>query len=82
MFLVKSLGTMCSILYNMNIGEKLKELRNEKELTVSQAATQLSITRRAYSYYEKNQRQPDYDMLVKIAQFYGVSTDYLFGLEN
>ncbi|MCL2061521.1 MAG: helix-turn-helix domain-containing protein [Firmicutes bacterium] len=64
----------------MKLAERLKELRQEKNLSVLQVATHLCISRRSYSYYEQGQRQPDLEMLIKIAAFFDVSTDYLLGL--
>jgi len=62
--------------------ERLRELRTEKDLSAVQVATHLGITRRAYSYYEQSLRQPDFEMLVKLAKFFNVTADYLLGLEN
>lgn len=66
----------------MNISTKLKELRYSKGYTALYVADFLGITRSAYSNYEQSIRQPDYDILIKLALLYNVSTDYLLGLEN
>ncbi|MCY7743686.1 helix-turn-helix transcriptional regulator [Bacillus licheniformis] len=59
------------------LGDRLRELRESKKLTQDKLADVLGISRGTYAHYEINKRKPDYDMLIKIADFYGVSTDYL-----
>lgn len=61
-----------------DIGKKLKDLRTEKGLTQEELAKLLSINSVTYLHYEKNQRRPSYELLIKIADFYGVTLDYLF----
>lgn len=60
----------------------LKELRKAKGLSQEQVANQLGITLRAYQNYEYGQREPNIEMINKIADFYGVTTDYLLGREE
>lgn len=63
--------------------EKLKELRKQKPgLTQAMLAKQLGIAKTTYSSYEQGKRQPDYDMLLKIANYFDVTTDYLLGINN
>lgn len=59
--------------------KRLKQLRKEKKLTREQLAEKLDITYYALSKYETGDRQPDYQTLKKIADFFDVSTDYLLG---
>lgn len=47
------------------------------EMSQAEVAQKLHIKQGAYSRYELGQRQPDYDMLIKIAKLYEVSVDYL-----
>lgn len=61
------------------LGERLRRLRTQKKLTQTEFANKIGITRGTYAHYEINKRQPDYETLVKIAEFYNVSTDYLLG---
>ena len=56
------------------LGDKLKSLRKKKSLTQVQVAERIG--------YEVSGRSPSYDILIKLARLYGVSTDYLLGLEN
>lgn len=58
----------------------ISELRKEKELTQSQLAGLLNISQQAVSKYEKEERDPDIDVLIRISRFFNVSTDYLLGI--
>lgn len=59
--------------------EKLQELRREKGLLQKEAADQMNISRTAYSNYEQGIRQPSFEILKIICDFYDVSADYLIG---
>ncbi len=61
---------------------KLKELREENNLTQSQIAEYLNIKQNTYSQYENEKRQLPIDVLIKLAKFYKVSADYILGLED
>lgn len=61
------------------IKERLRELRIEKELTQSQLAEKLNVDFRTISNWEKGVRKPDIDALVKIADCFDISVDYLLG---
>lgn len=64
------------------MGEKLKELRKEKGCTQSQVAKAIRVTLSAYSNYEQGLREPSYQILKLLCRFFGVSADYLIGLED
>ena len=66
----------------MNIREKLKSLRIEKNLTQKQVADRIGLAISAVSSYESGTRYPSYDVLVKLARIFHVSTDYLLGITN
>lgn len=61
---------------------KLKELRKAKNISQEQAANALGISVRAYQNYEYGQREPNIEMIFKLADFYNVTTDYLLGRET
>ncbi len=63
-------------------GERLRSLREHQELSQGEAAQQLGIIQNTYSRYERGIREPDYATLKKIANFYGVSIDYLLGNDD
>lgn len=62
--------------------ERFKELRELKGLTQSQLAKELNIGRTSISNYELGTRTPDIDILVSIANYFNVTTDYLTGISN
>ena len=62
--------------------QTLKELRLERQLTQSELADLLIVNQRTISSWETGIREPDYEMLVKIAKFFDVTTDYLLGVED
>ena len=62
--------------------ERLKELREEKEMTQREIAKILQIAQASYSRYEMNTGEPSLETVVVIAKFFDVSTDYLLGLED
>ena len=64
---------------NIEIGEKLKELRKGIGLTQEQLAATLGLSRVNYTRYETNKARPDYETLVLLADYYDVSLDELFG---
>lgn len=57
----------------------LKELRESAGLTQARIAEILNVPVRTYGSWERNERQPDFDTLVKIADYYNVTADYLLG---
>ncbi|SHH73526.1 helix-turn-helix domain-containing protein [Sporanaerobacter acetigenes] len=64
------------------ISERLKELREEKNLLQKDLAKHLNISTSAYGYYEQGKRNPDTETIEKLADFFNVSTDYLLGRTN
>lgn len=61
----------------MEFGTILANLRKQKDLSQRQFADILGVSNGAIAMWETNKRQPDIDMLKKIATFLGVSIDYL-----
>ncbi|MGN7945553.1 helix-turn-helix domain-containing protein [Bacillus sp. 22446] len=61
---------------------RLIQLRKTKKLTQEQMAEKIGIHRATYANYERGYRQPDYDTLIKIADFFEVTTDYLLRGED
>lgn len=58
---------------------RLISLRKEKGLSQYEIADKLGFSRGKLANYEQGTRQPDYDTLTKIAEYYDVSVDYLLG---
>ncbi|CAI6036349.1 helix-turn-helix domain-containing protein [Cohnella sp. JJ-181] len=63
----------------MNIGSRIAYLRDQSGWTQEELSSSLGITRAALSHYEKNRREPDTEMLTKLADLFNVSIDYLVG---
>ncbi|MBQ4269634.1 MAG: helix-turn-helix transcriptional regulator [Clostridia bacterium] len=59
--------------------EQLRDLRIEKNLSRAQLAQQLNVSIRLISYWENGHRECDFDMLIKLADLFSVSVDYLLG---
>lgn len=62
--------------------ERLKALREDKDLKQSEVAEALNITRTALANYESGYREPDIHLLVKISDYFDISTDYLLCRTN
>lgn len=61
---------------------RLKLLRNERNLLQKDVAEHLNISVSTYCNWEKGKFEPDQDSLLKLADFFGVSADYLLGREE
>ena len=61
---------------------RLKELREDADLSQKTIAEYLCIKQNTYSQYETGQRQIPIDSLIKLAKYYKVSTDYILGLTD
>lgn len=57
----------------------LKKLREEKGISQAAVARELHISRQAYNNYELGKREADYETLLKLAEFFGTTVDYLLG---
>ena len=62
----------------MQIGSKLKELRIAEGLTQQELSAKLGISRVNYTRYETDKVRPDYETIIKLANFYNVSLDEIF----
>ena len=66
----------------VNMGEKIRTLRLAKRLTQTEVALRIGVSKAMISSYELESRAPSYEILIKIATFFGVTTDFLLGLEK
>lgn len=66
----------------MEILKRLYELRRDSNKTQQDIASYLNIKQNTYSQYENGQRQLSIDVLIKLAQYYNVSTDYILNLTD
>ncbi|MCI8629733.1 MAG: helix-turn-helix transcriptional regulator [Firmicutes bacterium] len=58
---------------------KLKELRTSKNISQKQIASQLDIADRQYRRYENEEQQPTLPIIIKLANYFDISLDYLVG---
>lgn len=63
------------------LAKRLRALREKQREKQSSVASSIGITESTLSAYEKGTRKPSFDVLLKIAQYYNVSIDYLVGNE-
>jgi len=61
---------------------RLKDMREDMDLTQSELASLLHIKQNTYSQYENGQRQIPLEQLIALAKYYKTSTDYLLGLTD
>lgn len=65
-----------------NFMTRFKELRKSAELTQDELAAKLNVAKSTISMYETGKRQPDFEKLEEIADFFNVDMDYLLGRSN
>lgn len=63
----------------VELSVRLRELRLDKRLRQDQVARLVGVSKGAISAYETDIRQPSYEVLIRLANLYRVSTDYLLG---
>lgn len=61
---------------------RIKELRTERGLSIRQLAEFFDVTVRAVQRWETGENIPSVEIIIKIAIYFEVTTDYLFGLED
>ena len=65
-----------------SLGDRIRKLRTEKELEQKELAQIVQVHKGTVSNWENNKRIPDSEMLIKIANYFSVTTDYLLGNTN
>ncbi len=61
---------------------RLRDMREDHNLTQEKLSTILCLTQNTYSTYERGARQPPIELFIKLADYYGTSVDYLLGRTN
>ena len=61
---------------------RIRDLREDNDLTQKEIADYLHIKQNTYSQYENGQRQIPIDALIALARYYKTSTDYILGLTD
>lgn len=69
-------------MYYVEFGENLKKLRTARGLTQKEFGERVGLSKAVVSKYENSMGYPSLDTLIKIAAFFGVSTDYILGAAN
>lgn len=65
-----------------NFGENFRNLRKSRSLTQKELGMKIGLSKAVVSKYENGMGYPTYDVLIRIAQFFGVTTDYLLGVAS
>lgn len=66
----------------MRICDRIRELREEKNISRKTLAEAIGVNTRAISYWENGVNEPKASYIYKLAQYFNVSSDYLLGLEE
>ena len=66
----------------VSLADKLKKLRKSKNITQSELGKAIGMSSSVITHYESGDRMPSFDVLIKLAYFYGVTTDYLLGIND
>ncbi len=66
----------------MKLGDRIKKLREGKNISQKELAKELGVTDAMVSMYENDKKNPSLEVITKLAAFFNVSTDYLLGAET
>lgn len=66
----------------MKIAERIYELRTEMKISQQTLADEIGVSRRAITFWESGINEPKATYIARLAKFFGVSADYLLGLEE
>ena len=66
----------------MNYAERMRNLRQDNDLSQKKVADMLGVAQTTYSQYELEKRPMPMDYLIALCTFYNVSADYMLGLSN
>ena len=61
---------------------RLRDLREDAELTQDQLVKILGMHKTTYTNYEQGKREPPFELIIRLAEFYNVSIDYIAGVTN
>ena len=66
----------------MKAYKRIRDMREDKDLTQTQLAKEINVSQRTYSYYENGERTIPPEVLIALAKFYNVSVDYILELSD
>ena len=61
---------------------RIRDLREDADLTQDQLVQRLQMHKTTYTNYEQGKREPPFSFIIQLAEFYGVSIDYIAGRTN
>ncbi len=64
------------------IGERIKTLRNEKNMSQQALAEKIGVSQKAIDYWERGVNEPKASYIIKLAAFFNVTSDYLLGISD
>jgi len=64
------------------IDKRIKELREERQLSQNKLAQVIGVSQKAIDYWERGVNEPKASYIIKLADYFGVSADYLLGRKN
>lgn len=64
------------------MNNRIRELRKKRKMTMKQLGDVLDLAESTISQYENGKRQPDYETLLRLGEFFGVSVGYILGAEE
>ena len=64
------------------IGKRLRDLREDADLTQKELAKILNVNKHSISSYERNKSEPPDDIKIKIVEYFNISSDYLLGITD
>ena len=66
----------------MKVYKRIRDLREDKDLSQTQVAKEINVSQRTYSYYENGERTIPPEILVALAKYYNVSADYILEISD
>ena len=66
----------------MNYYQRIRDLREDHDLTQNDIVAILKMHKTTYTNYEQGKREPPFEFIIRLAVFYNVSIDYIAGLTN
>lgn len=66
----------------MSFSDRIIQLKKERKLLQKDIASSVGLSLRAYQYYEKGKKEPTLSVLLRLADYFDVSLDYLVGLSD
>ena len=66
----------------MNYYQRLKDLREDRNLTQAELVRIFKMHKTTYTNYEQGKREPPFELIIKLARLYDVSIDYIAGLTD